>query len=166
MTRLRIAVPSLALLLVALACAEERTPDEEAAVDTQAAAGEGMAAAADKHPTCNQPSNKTPTRRLVIISLEDDNIVADPDTVIQRVAAGAIRWRMDSAFMDHGWEVEFKNGDSPLPQTVYFDSSGGTAGGQVKGVTPCKYYSYAITVWPQSDPSNTTVLDPGADIIP
>lgn len=159
MTRLRIAVPSLAVLMVALACAEERPPDEEAAVDdTQAAAA--------MDPTCSDSTDMTPTRKLVMISLDDDTIVADPDPVIQRVAAGAIRWRMDSASMDHGWEVEFKNGDSPLPQTVYFDSSGGTAGGQVKGTTPCKYYPYTITVWPQSDPSDTTVLDPGADIIP
>lgn len=159
MTRLRIAVPSLAVLLVALACAEQAPPDEEAAVDdTQAAAA--------MDPTCDEPSDKEPTGRMVMFSVDDDDVTADPDPVVQRVTSGAIRWKMDPGSSDYGWKVVFENDDSPLDAAVYVDSSGGTQGGTVRTDAECKSYKYSVTVWPQGNPSDSTRVDPGADIIP
>lgn len=178
MSRPRTALPVVATLLIVVACggeeaardAVDEAPDAEAAPEAQAAPDRAAAAArtgAPRDSQCDEPPYPRPTGRQVRIAvLDGDSIAPDPDPVVQPRSTGQISWRMEDQPSDYGWKVTFKAGQSPLPDTVYWDSAGRAGGDRIDRNAPCGYYPYTITVWPQDDPSAAIQLDPGADIIP
>lgn len=174
MRRPRIVLPLVAALFVGVACggetakdAADESPDAEPTPGAEAAPDRAAAVRPDSTCMGDPGDYPEPTRRVVHIEVVDgDSIAWDPEPVVQPAGRGQIGWRMTDQPSDYGWKVTFKDGDSPLPSATYVDSAGRQAGAPVRRDAECRRYAYTITVWPQDDPSDTLVIDPGADIIP
>lgn len=108
---------------------------------------------------------ETPTRALTApvqqISVEGDEVLVEPDSVVQPTVAGVFAWTSDT----HSWSISYTDGESPTVASSYSGEPGDTVWAAVREDAGCRYYKYELEVW-SDDREDTLRIDPGSDVEP
>jgi hypothetical protein len=176
--RTRPAPAAVLAALVALAACQPQQPED----------GEPDRRFLGTHPSCQQRPDRPPTRPFQTISVEDGEVVVNPDTVVQPPKAGIFGWTSAR----HSWRITYEGGRSPIDPDSVVKVGGGRSGPWAPGRASvgtgdqasageevsvsgrpgelvfafvpedaaCRYYKFSVAVW-GGDLDDTLTVDPG-----
>lgn len=111
--------------------------------------------------TCRTTPDRPLTRPFQTITVEDGEVVVDPDTVMQPPSAGVFGWTSP----DHHWRITYPEGESPLDSASYTGEPGELVWAGVREDVACRFYKYDVEVWGEGL-RDTLVVDPGGFVQP
>jgi len=112
-----------------------------------------------------KPPFPAQTPDVAKISLLKGEVSVDPDPMVQPRGPGAFRWKLAEGQDADRFEVNFKDGATPLPKEAYAGSGQGAVGDRIDRDARCGIYEYGVTVWPK-DGGDPVTLDPRVQVIP
>lgn len=152
-------VVALAALVALAGCGQEQPDGDRPPQDGRQVADEVRFMGTDS--TCQETPTRPMTRPFQTITVEDGEIVVDPDTVIQPPEAGVFGWMSP----DHHWRISYPEGESPLEMDSYTGEPGELVWAGVRENAGCQYYKYDIEVWGEGL-QDTLERDPGGAVQP
>lgn len=104
--------------------------------------------------TCEREPRQPLTRPIHTLTVEDGEVVVEPDPLVQPPGpAGIIGWRSST----HDWRVTYTDG-SPLPEDSYEGPGDGSLVFDfVRDDVECRAYAYEVEVWSDDGAAGDTL---------